>query len=54
MQTHADRRGVRVKNRGKYEDVLCGWPLTKGSQKWYSNCSITKAVLVKAYEKRNK
>ena len=27
MQMLADMRGVGVKNRGKYEDVLCGWPL---------------------------
>ena len=28
MQTVADMRGVGVKNRGKFEDVLCGRPLT--------------------------
>ena len=26
MQMHADMRGVGVKNRGNYEDVLCGRP----------------------------
>ena len=29
MQTLADMRGVGVKNRGKYADVLCGRPLGK-------------------------
>ena len=27
MQTVADMRGVGVKNRGKFADVLCGRPL---------------------------
>ena len=29
MQTVADVRGVGVKNREKFADVLCGWPLMK-------------------------
>ena len=29
MQTVADMRGVGVKNRGKFADVLCGRPLRK-------------------------
>ena len=28
MQTVADMRGVGVKNKGKFADVLCGRPLT--------------------------
>jgi hypothetical protein len=27
MQTVADMRGVGVKNRENFADVLCGWPL---------------------------
>ena len=27
MQTVADMRGVGVKNRGKFADILCGRPL---------------------------
>ena len=32
MQTLADMRGVGVKNRGKYADVLCGRPLNMYNQ----------------------
>ena len=32
MQTVADMRGVGVKNREKFADVLCGRPLTPPGQ----------------------
>jgi hypothetical protein len=40
MQTLADMRGVGVKNRGKYTDVLCGRPLSWKNLALFEDFSI--------------
>ena len=45
MQTVADMRGVGVKNRGKFADVLCGRPL--GSTSYLSTLVKTPLKLGK-------
>ena len=37
MQTVADMRGVGVKNRGKFADVLCGRPLMESESVLFSS-----------------
>ena len=46
MQTVADMRGVGVKNRGEFADVLCGRPLKeKCKQKYLGKIDLFKHFL---------